>query len=267
MVATRPPLHWVADRPPSAKPVAKPSRTVEPTPTPSYRFIPRWGLTDLPPDRHASSAETPDVRGTLPSALMLAAYPLAAAAVVHLVRYLIVVVNRSTPIPQLLDLLSSAAVLVFGVCAVIGMVFALVSFTRWMLATRAAAYAAAGTGDPRGRRHQILLTALPLVNVVGAPLLLAEAAQCGDDVAGAGARIKKISIAWAIVNALAVLAVAYRIGGWFSDSVQVHADGLAVLTASLAVSAMFAYWVVPRLPIVLTGPIGEDGAERRLVAA
>jgi len=240
---------------------------VEPTPTPSYRVIPRWGLSEVRADPSVDSAETPDVRSALPSALLLAAYPLAAAALVHAIRYLIVVVNRSTPIPQWLDLLSSAAVVVFGVFAVIGMVFALVAFTRWMLATRAEAYAAAEIGDPRSRRNQILLTVLPLVNVIGAPLLLAEAARCGDDVDRAGERIKKIATAWAIVNFLALVAVAYRVGGWFSDSVQVHADGLAVLTVSLAVSSVFAYWAVPRLPVVLTGPVGRAEAHRRLVAA
>ena len=191
---------------------------------------------------------------------------LAAAAVVHLIRYIIAVVNRTTPIPLWLDLLSGAAVLVFGTFAVAGMLMALVVFVRWLLAVRAEAYADADVRDPRPRLHRLLLAGLPLVNVVGAPLLLTEASHCRDGEV-ARDRIRRLAVAWGLVNGVALLAVGYRIGGWFSDSLQVRADGLAVVTFSLAVSAVFAHWVGPRLVTVLTGPVDESTRERRLVAA
>ncbi len=194
-------------------------------------------------------------------------YTLVAAAVVHLIRYLVAVVNRSTPIPMWIDLLSGAAVLVFGTFAFAGMLLGLVALVRWLTAIRAHAYAEADLYDPRPRRQQLLLAGLPLVNVVGAPLLLSEAARCGSDSAGAADRIRRIAIAWGLVNGVALIALAYRIGGWFSDSVQVHADGLAMVTLSFAVSAVFTRWASPRLSTVLTGLVGDHDRERRLVVA
>ncbi|KJR01364.1 hypothetical protein UG54_19375, partial [Gordonia sihwensis] len=93
------------------------------------------------------------------------------------------------------------------------------------------------------------------------------AALCGDAPAPAIGRIKRLGTAWAIVNLVALIAVCYRIGSWFSDSVQVSANALALVTFSLAVSAVFAHWVGPRLVTVLTGPVGSSASGRRLVAA
>ncbi|EGD54142.1 hypothetical protein SCNU_15509 [Gordonia neofelifaecis NRRL B-59395] len=265
----RVPLRWVADRPVEARPTSAPVRVVEARPTPFYRFIPRWGLSDVPPvtAQEGLERETPDVSETLSRTLRLTSYMLAAAAVAHLIRYLIAVVNRSTPIPMWLDLLSGAAVLVFGVFAFVAMLVSLVAFVRWLIPTRAEMYRAADRRDPRPTRNRILLAALPLVNVVGAPLLLTEAALSGDRAESAVDRIKRLGLAWALVNVAALVAVGYRIAAWTSDSVQVSADALAVVTFSLAVSAVFAHWVGPRLITVLTGPIGRGESQRRLVVA
>lgn len=263
----RPALRWTADRPAGARPAARPPRPAAPTRTPRYATTPRWGLLDRPLSV-AADEQIPDPSVPLHRTLSLVTYLLALAAVAHLIRYAIVVVNRTTPIPLWLDLLTGAAVLVFGTFAVAGMLLALLAFVRWLLEVRAAAYADADLRDPRPRLHRQLLAAVPLVNVVGAPILLTEAARCDVALAEPAAdRIRRIAIAWGLVNGVALIAVGYRIGGWFSDSVQVHADGLAVVTLSLAVSAVFVHWAGPRLVTALTGPIHESTRERRLVAA
>ncbi|ALG83349.1 DUF4328 domain-containing protein [Gordonia phthalatica] len=264
----RPPLRWTADRPAEARPEPRAPQPAAPTGTPRYFAVPRWGLVDAPLSGASDDRAAVEPSAPLRRTLSLVTYMLGAAAVAHLIRYVIAVVNRTTPIPAWLDLLSGAAVLVFGTFAVAGMLLALVAFVHWLLAVRTAAYAEADLRDPRPRLHQWLLAGVPLVNVVGAPLLLTEAARCDPDTLDAAAdRIRRIAIAWGLVNGVALIAVGYRIGGWFSDSVQVHADGLAVVTLSLAVSAVFAHWVAPRLVTVLTGPIHESTRERRLVAA
>ncbi|GAC62665.1 DUF4328 domain-containing protein [Gordonia sihwensis] len=260
-------LRWVADRPAEARPAPVTVRAHEWTPTPSYRYIPRWGLSDRGPISPGENPEPADPGDVLLRALRMATSMLGAAAVVHLIRYVIAAVNRSTPIPMWLDLLSGAAVLVFGVFAFVAMLVALVAFVRWLLPARAAAYRAADRRDPRPARVVLALAAVPLANVVGVPLLLSEAALCGDAPAPAIGRIKHLGTAWAIVNLVALIAVCYRIGSWFSDSVQVSANALALVTFSLAVSAVFAHWVGPRLVTVLTGPVGSSASGRRLVAA
>lgn len=262
----RPNLRWTADRPAEARPAPRPQRRTVTGSTPSYRFIPRWGLADTVPDEDIAKAATVEP-AALQRTLSLTTYSLAAAAVVHLIRYILVVINRSTPISVWLDLLTSAAVLVFGVCAFIAMVFALYAFARWLLSARAAAFADADRSDPRPKRLQYLLAAVPLVNVVGAPLLLAEAALTTADPTKAIERIKKVALAWALVNLLALVAIGYRIGSWFSDSVQVSADSLAITTLTFAVSAVFAHWASPRLVEILDGPARPAEAERRMVVA
>lgn len=264
---SRPKLRWTADRPAGARPAPARPRPAVSTVRPTYRVIPRWGLLD-PPVADTETGAAPEEPGTaLARTLSLVWYVLAAAAVVHLIRYVIAVVNRSTPIPMWIDLLSGAAVLVLGTFAFAGMLLGLVAFVRWLVAVRERAYAEADLRDPRPRWQQRLLAGLPLVNVVGAPLLLSEAAQYTGDPERAGDRIRRIAIAWGLVNGVALIAVGYRVGGWFSDSLQVHADGLAMVTLSLAVSAVFTRWAVTRLPAVLTGPVDEFESERRLVAA
>lgn len=261
------PLRWTADRPAEARPAPCASRPSAPTPTPRYAYLPRWGLADHGSGSDEAERAEGDDRGqVLTRTLHAAVYALGGAAAVHLLRYLLVVVNRSTPIPVWLDLLSSAAVLVFGVCAVVSMVFGLVAFVRWALAQRTAAYAEAHRRDPRSVVGQVLLAAVPLVNVVGAPLLLAEAALCRADGAGrAVERIKRLAVGWAIVNLVALVAVGYRIGAAAGDSVQVSADALAIVTISFAVSAWFCHWAAPRLVSILDDD--RTSASRRLVMA
>ncbi|MGB3707800.1 DUF4328 domain-containing protein [Gordonia sp. (in: high G+C Gram-positive bacteria)] len=273
-LAPRPNLRWIADRPAEARPSPRPARKTAALPTPSYRTVPRWGLSDsVPAAAEGPQSPTTEPKAALTRAFALTTYMLGGAAVAHLIRYIVAVVNRSTPIPMWLDLLTGAAVLVFGVCAVVGMLFALYAFVRWLLAERAQTFATANRLDPRSTRGQVLLSAIPLVNVVGAPLLLTEAAMCDGESAGAGEtlksveRIKRIALAWAVVNFLALLALAYRIGSLFSDSVQVSADGLAITTLSLAVSAVFAHWVAPRLVTIFDGSTRNSRPERRMVIA
>lgn len=234
---------------------------------PKYAVVPRWGLLDPRPATAVDQRDAVDPTDSLRRTLAAVTWVLALAAAVHLIRYVIAVVNRTIPISVWLDLLSGIAVLVFGTFAFAGMLLALAAFVRWVLDVRLRAYADTDLRDPRPRWQQLLLAALPLVNIVGGPLLLSEAARCGEGADRADARIRRIAIAWAIVNGVALLAIGYRIGGWFSDSLQVHADGLAVVTVSLAVSAVFTYWAAPRLAAVLTGPVHESQTERRLVAA
>ncbi len=194
---------------------------------------------------------------------------LGATAVVHGVRYLIAVMNRTRPIAAWVDWLSSIAVLVFGVMSLIAAVVVIVAFGRWVREIRLRAYARSGYLDPRPTWFVFAATVTPLVNVVGAPWLLQEAARMdtGDD--GRAARVRiRLAVAWALVNAVAVWALVYRIVAWRTGSLQVDADALALVTLSFAVSAVFARWAVTRVER-LAGVAADDDARpvRRMVAA
>ncbi len=232
--------------------------------------MPGWGLIEPPREEDAATDPVAESTDALTRAMWLVAVVLAAASAVHVVRYVIAVINRSRPIPVWIDWLSSIAVLVFGLMALVGVVVATVSFGRWVREIRTRSFESAGFTDPRRRIVVLALSVIPLVNVIGAPWLLHEAAVV-DRIGDGGRRFRvgiRLAAAWAIVNAVALLAFAYRIAAWTTDSLQTDADALALVAGSLAVSALFAWWAVPRVERLAGFAEDTDISEpRRLVAA
>src|SRR6201994_1431802 len=147
-----PGYRWIAVRPGPPPPPRRRRRPLGPTPR--YPSIPRWGLVDrveleAGPGRARNEAPPAD---RVRSAFFVAAVALGAAALVHLLRYLLLVINRNTLLnwivadaAALLSVLASlAAVAAVGTCAVL--------LTRWMIARRAAAFEHAGRVESRSRR-------------------------------------------------------------------------------------------------------------------
>jgi hypothetical protein len=121
-------------------------------PTPRYTVMPRWGLVDniapggVPPTsqaRRGPSAAT--VRATLFATIVA----LGIAAPVHVVRYLLLVINRNT----LLNPLVAAAAVWLGTLASVAAILAAIGCTvvliSWLVARRAAAFAHGGRSEPR----------------------------------------------------------------------------------------------------------------------
>jgi hypothetical protein len=238
-------------------------------PTPSYAYNPGWGLLDVPEKVVEVDSRVPAATAALARAMELTCLILGATAVVHGARYVIAVVNRTRPIPAWIDWLSSIAVLVFGVMSLIAAVVVIVSFGRWVREIRVRSFAAAGFLDPRPAWMVFGLTVTPLVNVVGAPWMLHEAARVTDADDGRLMRIRlRLTVAWALVNGVAVLALIYRVVAWSTNSLQVDADALALVTASFAVSAVFARWALTRVErLAGTQSDVDERPLRRLVAA
>src|SRR6202000_2059893 len=152
---------WIAVRPGPPPPPRRRRRPLGPTPR--YLSIPRWGLLDRidhdagpgRPQRRAPAAA--GVR----TAFFLSAVALSAAALVHLVRYLLLMINRNTLLnwvvadaAALLSVLASlAAIAAVMNCAVVP--------TRWLTPRRAAAFEHAGRPESRSRRALWLGTLLP----------------------------------------------------------------------------------------------------------
>ncbi len=101
------------------------------------------------------------------------------AALIHLVRYLLLIVNRNT----LLNSAVAAAALWLGVlaslAAVLAVIVCTVTLIRWLIARRAAAYAALGLPDPRPAGALWMGVVLPpsvaIVAAMASALLLAKA--------------------------------------------------------------------------------------------
>ena len=149
----RPQLRWWAHRPVDTIP-ARPAPPRAAQPRPRYQYMPRWGLPDLRPtaEPNVDGAEGATRRidwRDLGQSLRLLGAVLAGAALMQLLRYLLVVVNRNRPIPEWLDKLSLISVLVFGCLAVAGALVVLVAFTRWLRDLREADYRRIDRHEPR----------------------------------------------------------------------------------------------------------------------
>ncbi|MFT3716425.1 MAG: DUF4328 domain-containing protein [Gordonia sp. (in: high G+C Gram-positive bacteria)] len=261
----RPDLRWVAHRPASTLLPRTPAKAPAPARTPSYPAIPDWGLIDqaVPP---VAPADTRDA--ALQLWLRRLGPLVVAAAVAHALRYLLLVVNRGTPIPAWLDLLSTIAVLVLGTVVAAVALVTVSLFATWMVAVRRDSYAQVDRLDPRPRWTVAALAAVPFVSAAGAPFLLAEAAHAvgGNEAELALRRIKRVGIGWGLLNLIGLIAVIYRIVAWSGGSIQVGADALAWVTVSFVASAVFVYWVRPLLAgTVVAGVTAPAPPERRLV--
>ncbi|MFW0783817.1 DUF4328 domain-containing protein [Gordonia sp. CPCC 206044] len=262
-------VRWVARRPPEAIPARRFAPPAGPRPIPRYHYLPRWGLWDVPVQAEADNRPRLAVQtDALGYALRLLAMVLGVAAVMHLFRYVLLVINRSTPIPGLLDRVTAFLVIFAGLAALVVFVYATVVFTRWVIEVRADAYRWHDRRDPRPRWRVAVLAATPLVNVVGAALLLHEAARMRDDLDPAltGRRLQRLWVAWVIVNVLALAAIITQIVATASGSIQTGANGLAAVVISSAVSAVFAWWLAGRLRVSFGEAHDEPVPARRWVA-
>ncbi len=156
-----PGYRWIAVRP-GAPPPPRPRRRPL-GPTPRYLAVPRWGLVDRV-DAATDAASSPEqtasltvVRRTL-SATVVA---LGVAALVHLVRYLLLIINRNT----LLNPLVAKVALWLGVLASVAALGAVVIctavLTQWLIARRSAAFRHNGGAEPRRGRQLWLACLLP----------------------------------------------------------------------------------------------------------
>src|ERR1700742_224268 len=152
---------WIAVRPGPPPPPRRRRRPLGPTPR--YLSIPRWGLVDrvdqdAGPDRARRQAPPAE---RVRTAFFISAVALGAAAVVHLVRYLLLVINRNT----LLNWMVADAAALLGVLASLAAIAAVMNcavvLTRWLIARRAAAFEHAGRPESRSRRALWLGTLLP----------------------------------------------------------------------------------------------------------
>ncbi|MBD0862991.1 DUF4328 domain-containing protein [Gordonia sp. zg691] len=266
-------VRWVARRPPEAIPARRgPSGLRGPRLIPRYMYIPTWGLRDEPVEADTAHERLDAARARLVFALVVAGAALAASAVVHLLRYILLVVNRDTPLPEFLIAASDWSTIFVGIVAFLGFVMATLAFMRWVLELRADTYSAAQLLDPRRPTWVAALAGLPLINLVGAPLVLQEVAvlRVGQDPSldarVVARRLRKLWVAWLVVNVAALLAIVARFIAWRSESLQTGANALAMVIISAAVSAAFALWMSRRVATVFDAAAAAPVPTRRWVA-
>lgn len=153
------------------------------------------------------------------------------AAGVHIVRYLLLLINRTTLLPPFIAVGSLLVGVVVSLLAIVAVIAVAVTLTSWLIARRQeafAAFAGDGQGDPRPGWALWAGCVIPFVNLVWAPVFVLELAHAERTQARQRGPITLWWIAWV---------VAYLICGWaIWTSRATDAQGIADNTVTMIVA-------------------------------
>ncbi|SNT26824.1 DUF4328 domain-containing protein [Rhodococcoides kyotonense] len=230
---------WVA-RSPKSKRAASASPKRRPSATPRYDEIPRWGLIDRPAPRPDEGASRLDRWGNAASGLLvLTGALLLLACVAELVRYGILLYNRTRLVSQTALVASDALVLFAETASIVIGIAAAVASACWLVKRRRDFFARAKSRDPRSTRSIFLGSLIPVVSLVMPGVYLTELV----DVRGRSDRsalLRLVRIWWAawVVNWLLVLGATL----WRTrDSLQAQADSVLFSAVLALVAAAVAF--------------------------
>jgi Domain of unknown function (DUF4328) len=227
-----PGYRWIAVRPGVAPPPRRRRRPLGPTPR--YAVIPRWGLTDhfetaeqvqAPPRVGPSIAA---VRATLIATMVV----LGVAALVHLVRYVLLIVNRTVLLNPWVAGVATWLGVALSVIAMFLVVASAVVLTNWLIARRAAAFAYRGHPEPRSLWALRAGCLVPLVNLAWAPVYVLELAAVEDRSTWLRRPIVVWWLVWLTSTAVSVLSIA--------TSFTQDAQGIADNTVTTIVAYLLA---------------------------
>jgi len=197
--------------------------------------IPRWGLVD-PATQASIAAEAAARRGPSPWAvratLIITIAVLGVAALLHIARYVLLIVNRDVLLNPIVAGLATWVAVASSVAAMFAIVGTAFVLTEWMIARRAAAFRHACMPDPRSTREVRAGCLVPLVNWVWALTYVVELAT----VEGRYRYIRPLIWAWALLFMLSTLVSAFATATSLPDDTQ----GIANNTTSFIVAYLMA---------------------------
>lgn len=210
------------------------------------------------------------VRTTLVAAMVA----LGVAALVHVVRYALLIVNRSVLLNKVVAFAATWLGVLASVLALFMIVAAVVVLTNWLIARRAAAYAQHRRDDPRSVRAVRAGCLVPLVNLFWAPVFVLE-------LAGVEERLKWLRrpiVVWWLVWVFSTVVSLFSIATSFTQDPQGIADNtvttivaylLALAAVLLAMQVFLGFerqpveraakrWVIVRDDAGATDPSTEE---------
>jgi hypothetical protein len=226
--------------------------------------IPRWGLverfdTDL--EQQAEPRRGPSTRA-LRATLVATIATLGVAALVHLVRYLLLIINRSVLLNPVAAWLATWLGVVASVAALFLLFASMVLLTNWLIARRAAAFKHVGRQEHRplwGLRAGCLV---PFVNLAWAPVYVLELAGVEDCLARVFRPIAVWWVVWVLSTAVSVFSIV--------TSFTTDAQGIADNTVTTVVAYLLATAAMTLVVRVLLGfersPV-ERPAKRWVIVA
>jgi hypothetical protein len=231
-----PGYRWIAVRPGAAPPQRRRRRPLGPTPR--YPVIPRWGLVyhfDVPEPDAAEPRSGPSlamVRTTLLATMVV----LGVAALVHVARYALLIVNRSVLLNKVVAFVATWLGVVASVIAMFMIVASAVVLTNWLIGRRAAAFAHHRRDDPRSVWSLRAGCLVPLVNLAWAPVFVIELAGVEDRLK----LLRRPILAWWIVWIFSTVVSVFSIATSFTKDPQGIADNTVTTTVAylLALAAL-----------------------------
>ena len=222
---------WVAVRPGAPPPPRRAPRELGPTPR--YPAIPRWGLVEhfsAPTEpkllRHGPSATA--VRMTLVATMAV----LGAAAFAHLVRYVLLIVNRTVLLNPWVAGVATWGGVAVSVVAMFMVVASALILTNWLIARRSAAFGHLGRHEPRSVWALRAGCLVPVVNLAWAPVYVIELAETEQRLKWLRRPIVVWWVVWVIGTAVSIFA--------FATSFTTDAQGIADNTVTTIVAYLLA---------------------------
>ncbi|MDA4085393.1 hypothetical protein MHAS_04469 [Mycolicibacterium hassiacum DSM 44199] len=222
-----PGFRWVAVRP--GAPPPPPPRRRPLGPTPRYEVIPRWGLVDRfdQDESQREAAPAGPSSGFVTSVLLGTQIILGVAALLHLLRYVLLIINRTTLLPYWLAWAATWFGVVASVLAMFAVVGLVLVLTDWLIARRAAAFAHHGQPDPRGVWALRAGCLIPLVNLLWAPVFVIELARLEQRT-----ELRRPIVAWWMVWVASTVVSIFSIATSFATDAQ--GIGNNTLTTTIA---------------------------------
>ncbi|MDG4668357.1 DUF4328 domain-containing protein [Mycobacterium sp. 236(2023)] len=243
---------WVAVRP-GAPPQPRRGRR-DLGPTPRYLSTPRWGLAEHfdAPVQHATERKGPSAK-SVRTMLVLTMAALGVAAFMHLVRYILLIINRTVLLNPWVAAIATWGGVAISVIAAFMTVASALILTSWLISRRAAAFAHQGRPDPRSAVELWLGCLIPLANLLWAPVYVIELADTEARLRWLHRPILVWWVVWVASTAVSVFSIA--------TSFTTDPQGIANNTVTTIVAYLFA---VAALLLVLQVFLGF---ERQPVAA
>ncbi|MGU3502698.1 DUF4328 domain-containing protein [Mycobacterium sp. C31M] len=236
---------WIAVRPGAAPPTRR--RRGPLGPTPRYTVIPRWGLYEQFENPAAADAATTDRRASNPATvrrvLILTMILLGAAAVLHMLRYALMLYNRSTLLNPIVAGIATWLPVAASVLALFGVLASALILTNWLIARRAAAFDHLGSTDPRTPGRLWVGCMVPPVNLVLAPVFVIELARAERR---EGLRIVSWWITWFFSYLLSTASIVTTVLTVFGTDAQRIADNTVITTIAylVALATLVLTWQV-----------------------
>ncbi len=233
-------------------------------PTPRYSVIPRWGLVDRfdtpteqqSDERHAPSSAA--LRATLVTTIVV----LGVAALVHVIRYVLLIINRGVLLNPVVAWLATWLGVVVSVAALFLVFATFVLLTNWLIARRAAAFKHVGRQEHRPLWALRAGCLVPFVNLAWAPVFVLELASVED----ALARLRRPITVWWVVWVLSTAVSVFAIATSFTTDAQGIADN-TVTTIVAYLIAMAAMVLVARVLLGFERRPVQKPAKRWVVVA